>query len=413
LAVSLWTETQELLRDVTTELGCSPSVYNVLKEPRRVLIVQVPVRRNGITEYFTAYRSQHNNACGPYKGGIRFHPKVTLDEVKALSVAMTIKCRVVNIPFGGAKGGVVVDPSQLTEREVEQLSRGYVDVLGDNLGPDKDIPAPDVFTNSRIMAWMFDEFSRRHGRNHFSFITGKPAHMGGSRGREEATGFGVSVVAVKALQMRGIDPQGARVAIQGFGNVGSHAALALERHGCKIVAVSDVGGGLYNPEGLPVEELLAWERANRGKSVAEAPFGKATGALDVLFVPCDVVIPAALEDQITGDNAAAVQAPVVVEAANGPTTREGHQRLLAAGKTVVPDVLANAGGVTVSYFEWVQDLGSYFWDLEEVRARLSVFMDRGFNDVVAEAGSDPDLRRAAYRLAVRRLKEAMEDRGWI
>jgi glutamate dehydrogenase len=410
----MWTDTQRLLEDVTTELGCSPSVYNVLKEPRRVLVVQVPVRRgSGVTEYFTAYRSQHNNACGPYKGGIRFHPDVSIDEVKALSVAMTIKCRVVNIPFGGAKGGVVVDPSTLNQAELERLSRGYVDVLGENLGPDKDIPAPDVFTNSRIMAWMFDEFSRRSGRNHFSFITGKPAHMGGSRGREEATGYGVSVVALRALQRRGIDPHGARVAIQGFGNVGCNAALSLLREGCRIVACSDVGGGLYNPEGLPVEEMLAWESAHRGRSIAEAPFGKRVGATEVLFLPCDVVIPAALEDQITGENAGAIQAAVVVEAANGPTTREGHQRLLADGRTVVPDVLANAGGVTVSYFEWVQDLGSYFWDLEEVRARLAVFMERGFDDVAAEAGSDPDLRRAAYRVAVRRLAEAMEDRGWI
>ena len=410
----MWTDTQELLKDVTGELGCPPSVYNVLKEPRRVLVVQVPVRRsNGVTEYFTAYRSQHNNACGPYKGGIRFHPGVTIDEVKALSAAMTIKCRVVNIPFGGAKGGVVVDPNTLTEREVEQLSRGYVDVLGENLGPDKDIPAPDVFTNSRIMAWMFDEFSRRSGRNHFSFITGKPAHMGGSRGREEATGFGVSVVALRAMRTRGIDPQGARVAIQGFGNVGSNAAEALVRAGCRIVAVSDVGGGLYAPEGLPVADLLAWQAQDRKRSVTDAPFGKAIGSTEVLFVPADVVIPAALEDQITGANAGSVQAAVVVEAANGPTTRDGHQRLLASGKTVVPDVLANAGGVTVSYFEWVQDLGSYFWDLEDVRARLSLFMERGFDDVVAEAGTDADLRRAAYRVAVRRLAEAMADRGWI
>ncbi len=410
----MWSDTQELLRDVTGELDCATSVYNVLKEPRRVLVVQVPVRRsNGVTEYFTGYRAQHNNACGPYKGGIRFHPGVTIDEVKALSVAMTIKCRVVNIPFGGAKGGVVVDPSQLNEHEVEQLSRGYVDVLGDNLGPDKDIPAPDVFTNSRIMAWMFDEFSRRSGRNHFSFITGKPAHMGGSRGREEATGFGVSVVTLRALQRRGIDPNGARVAIQGFGNVGRNAAEALTRSGCRIVAVSDVAGGLYNPDGLPLGDLLAWEDKSKGRSVADAPFGRRVGALDVLFVPAEVVIPAALEDQITGDNAKSVQAPVVIEAANGPTTRDGHARLLADGRTIVPDVLANAGGVTVSYFEWVQDLGSYFWDLDEVRARLSVFMERGFDDVVAEAGKSPDLRRAAYRVAVRRLSEAMLDRGWI
>lgn len=409
----MWTDTQDLLRDVTAELGLSGSIYNALKEPRRVLIVRVPVHRNGNTEYFTAYRCQHNNACGPYKGGIRFHPQVTVDEVKALAAAMTIKCRVVNIPFGGAKGGVVVDPSTLTQREVEQLSRGYVEVLGDNLGPDKDIPAPDVFTNSRIMAWMFDEFSRRHGRNHFSFITGKPAHMGGSRGREEATGYGVSVIAIKALEQRGRDPHAARVAVQGFGNVGTHAALSLERAGCKVVAISDVGGGIYNPDGLPVAEVVAWAGAHHGQSVADSPFGKRVGAAEVLFAPADVVIPAALEDQITEQNAGDVQAEVIVEAANGPTTRAAHLRLLASHKTVVPDVLANTGGVTVSYFEWVQDLGSYFWDLDEVRARLSIFMERGFSDVLAETGKDGDLRRAAYRVAVRRLAEAMEDRGWL
>jgi glutamate dehydrogenase len=420
--MSLWTDTQEALRQATDELGCQPAVYRILSEPQRVLVAQIPVRRADGVHTYTAYRSQHCNVAGPYKGGIRFHPRVTLDEVKALSAEMTLKCRVVNIPFGGAKGGVVVDPAELTPRELEQLSRGYVEVMGDDLGPDKDIPAPDVYTNERIMAWMFDEFSRRHGRNAFSFITGKPARIGGSRGREEATGFGVAEVTVAALEDRGIDPHRARVAIQGFGNVGSHAALALERRGIRVVALSDVGGGRYDPEGLPVSELVAWQRRRAEgalpTSLAEAPFGQPIGPQDPLFAPADVVIPAAFEEQLTEENVGRVQAPVVVEAANGPTTRAAHRWLVAAGRLVVPDILANAGGVTCSYFEWVQDLGAYFWDLEEVRQRLRTFMLRAYADVRAEAevvpsSGVPDLRRAAYRLAVRRLWEAMEDRGWL
>jgi len=412
--MSLWTETQDLLRDVTAELACPPSVFSLLREPRRVITAQIPVRRgSGQIECFTAYRSQHCDVAGPYKGGIRFHPKVTLEEIKALSVEMTIKCRVVNIPFGGAKGGVQVDPTALDPQELEQVARGYVDVMGDNLGPDRDIPAPDVFTNARTMAWMFDQFSRRHGRNHFSFITGKPARIGGSRGREEATGYGVAVVAIKALGLRHIDPHGARAAIQGFGNVGANAALALQRAGVRVIALSDVRGGVYDPAGLPVEQLIQWEAAGTGRTLAEAPFGQHIDPLDPLFLDAEVVIPAAMQMQITKDNVGRVRAPLVVEAANAPTTHEAHRRLLSAGKMVVPDVLANAGGVTVSYFEWVQDLDSYFWDLEEVRTRLTTFMTRAFEDVLAEAAGDADLRRAAYRLAIRRLWEAMGDRGWV
>ena len=323
-----------------------------------------------------------------------------------------IKCRVVDLPFGGAKGGVVVDPTQLDDGELEQLSRGYIRVMADTLGPDKDIPAPDVFTNSRVMAWMFDEFSSRHGRNHFSFITGKPSNIGGSRGREEATGFGVGVVAAGALRLAGSQVSGVRVAIQGFGNVGSHAALKLHGDGAHIVAVSDVGGGVYDPAGLPLPELLDWARQER-RSVAESPFGQRLAADEVLYVDADLVIPAAMEDQIRADNVARIRAPLVVEAANGPTTATAHAELVRRGVTVVPDVLANSGGVTVSYFEWVQDLDSYFWDLDDVRSRLQAFMTRAFDQVVAEAGTDRDLRRAAYRLAVRRLADAMQERGWI
>jgi len=417
--MGLWADAQQVLHQATLELGCPTAVFALLREPQRVIEAQIPVRRtaDGAVDCFTAYRSQHCNVAGPFKGGIRFHPAVTAEEVKALSVAMTIKCRVVNIPFGGAKGGVAVDAAGLDARELEQLSRGFVEVMGENLGPDKDIPAPDVFTNSKVMAWMFDEFSRRHDRNHFSFITGKPARIGGSRGREEATGFGVAIVTLEALRRRGIDPVGARVAIQGFGNVGRYAAAALARQGAAVVALSDVGGGIHHPEGLPVEEIAAWEAAGGG-SLAASPFGRPIAADGPLFVEADAVIPAAYEEQLTAANAGQVRAPIVVEAANSPSTAAAHDLLVAAGRLVVPDVLANAGGVTCSYFEWVQDLGAYFWNLEEVRQRLAAFMRQGFEEVLAEAGPAPaagvpDLRRAAYRLAVRRLWEAMADRGWL
>ena len=417
--VALWADVQETLAEAADTLGCPASVLGALREPQRLIEARVPVRRtgSGAVEHFTAFRSQHCNVAGPYKGGIRFHPHVTRDEVKALSAEMTVKCRVVNIPFGGAKGGVIVDTAGLDDRELEQLSRGYVEVMGDNLGPETDIPAPDVFTNSRVMAWMFDEFSRRHGRNHFSFITGKPARIGGSRGREEATGYGVATVALEALRLRGLDPERCRVAVQGFGNVGAHAAAALEGAGARVVALSDVRGGVWNPDGLPVEAAQAWTAG--GRSLADSPFGRAIPPDGPLYTEAEAVIPAAFEEQITEENAGRIRAPVVVEGANGPTTRGGHAILLSSGTLVVPDVLANAGGVTCSYFEWVQDLGAYFWDLDEVRARLGSFMRQAFSDVCGEAGppggggAPPDLRSAAFRLAVRRLWEAMADRGWI
>jgi glutamate dehydrogenase/leucine dehydrogenase len=417
--MALWADIQETLAEAADALGCPTSVLGALREPQRLIEARVPVRRTrtGTVEHFTAFRSQHCNVAGPYKGGIRFHPHVTRDEVKALSAEMTVKCRVVNIPFGGAKGGVIVDTADLDDRELEQLSRGYVEVMGDNLGPETDIPAPDVFTNSRVMAWMFDEFSRRHGRNHFSFITGKPARIGGSRGREEATGFGVASVTLEALRLRGLGPGRARVAVQGFGNVGAHAAAALAREGVRIVALSDVRGGVWNPEGIPVEAAQAWS-ASGGRSLADSPFGSPLAADGPLYAEAEAIIPAAFQEQITEENAGRIRAPIIVEAANGPTTRGAHALLLASGRLVIPDVLANAGGVTCSYFEWVQDLGAYFWDLDEVRARLGNFMRQAFSDVRAEAGirggdAQPDLRSAAYRLAVRRLWEAMADRGWL
>lgn len=416
MALGIYEETQRALQQAVEALQLPEDVYEHLKEPQRVLTINIPIRMDdGHIRAFTGFRAQHSNVLGPYKGGVRFHTSVTLEEVKALSVWMSLKCSVVGLPFGGAKGGIVVDPEQLSAHELERLSRAYIRSIREFVGFDKDIPAPDVNTNEQVMAWMSDELSQLEERNVFNTLTGKPLLLGGSQGRKEATGLGVAHVAELAARAFGLtsEPslQGLRVAIQGFGNVGSEAARFCAQSGAKVIAISDEKGGRYDPNGLDLPALFAY-RAEQG-SIAAAPLGQAVGPAAPLALPCDVLIPAALEDQITADNAASVQARLVVEAANGPTTSEASEILFQRGIPVVPDILANAGGVIVSYFEWVQDLESYFWAREDVIDRLKRILTDAFGRVYAmHERKAVDLRHAAYMVAVERLAEAMQLRGW-
>lgn len=394
-------------------LGLGDAVYEVLKHPRRFLEVAVPVTMDdGHVEVFTGYRSQHNDVLGPCKGGIRFHPGVNADEVKALSAWMTIKCALLGLPFGGGKGGVAVNPKHLSERELEELSRAYVRAIAQFIGPDKDIPAPDVYTNPQVMAWMVDEFARVSQHNAFGVITGKPVVMGGSLGRVEATGRGCVVTIKEAVRRLNMPLQGAAAVVQGFGNVGTTTACLLHREGARVVAVSDSTGGIYNPSGLDPFRVL--DHKQRTGSVGGFPGAEAIDNEALLELPCDILVPAALENQLTVDNASRVRARIVAEAANGPTTPEADAILFDRGVLVIPDVLANAGGVTVSYFEWVQNLYSYYWTEAEVNERLSQMMSRAFSEVYdMHRQQHASMRDAAYMVSVRRLAEAMRLRGWL
>src|SRR5215469_9908516 len=390
------------------KLGLSEDMREILRKPKRELIVNFPVRLdNGHVKTFTGYRVQHNMNRGPAKGGIRYSPAVNLDEVRALAMWMTWKCAVVGIPYGGAKGGVLCDPKQMTSGELERLTRRYTTEISFLIGPHSDIPAPDVNTNSQIMAWMMDTYSMHAGYSIPAVVTGKPLSIGGSEGRNDATATGVLFVTRRAAQHLGMPLKGARVSLQGFGNAGSVAAKLFYNEGCKIVAVSDTRGGIYNESGLDPAEVLRHKQA-RG-SVVGFPHALSLGIADVLEVPCDVLIPAATEGVITASNVERVQARIVTEAANGPTTPEADQILVKNGSLVVPDILANAGGVTVSYFEWVQDLQSFFWGSEEILQRLEIIMNRAFDSVLQQSERyHCDLRLAANMLAISRVAEATQ-----
>ncbi len=392
-------------------LNLSQELRAILRAPKRELTVNFPVRMDdGRVEMYTGYRVQHNINRGPAKGGIRFDANVSLDEVRALAMWMTWKCAVVNIPFGGAKGGVIVDPRKLSRTELERLTRRYATEIAGVIGPESDIPAPDVNTNPQVMAWIMDTYSMHRGYSVPAVVTGKPLSIGGSEGRMEATGRGVSVVAREACKALGMELKGARVIIQGFGNVGSITAKLLHEAGCRIVALSDVYGAIHNPDGIDVPVALRYVQehgALNGLPGAEPVDGKAA-----LELPCDILIPAALEGQLTHLNAPRIQAKLVVEAANGPTTTEADAILHERGIHVVPDILANAGGVTVSYFEWVQDLQHFFWAEDEINQRLEHIMTRSFAAVQAKREEQNcDYRMAAYLLAVARVAEATQVRG--
>jgi len=392
-------------------LGLDAGERQRLDLPDRVLEVAIPIRRDdGRVEVFRGYRVQHNGARGPYKGGLRYHPSVTADEVKALAAFMTWKCAVVGIPYGGAKGGVACDPKSLSRGELERLTRRYTTEIAPILGPDRDIPAPDVNTDAQVMAWILDTFSTLAGRHVPTVVTGKPLSLGGSAGRSEATGEGLTFVALDALARVGILAKGATVAVQGFGNVGQAAALKLVEAGLTLVAVADSHATVYQAGGLDLKKLLA-HKANTG-SVAAFLGATTIPADDVLAVQCDVLVPAALENAVTTAVAPKVRARLIVEGANGPTTPGADRILAERGVTVVPDILANAGGVTVSHLEWVQGRQGLSWDLESVRASLKTTMRRAFRDVAERADADGvDLRTAAYRIAVGRVVEAMRLRG--
>jgi glutamate dehydrogenase (NAD(P)+) len=382
-----------------------------LRNPRRCLLLSLPVRMDdGSIRVFEGYRVQHNISRGPGKGGIRYHPNVSLDEVKALASWMTWKCATVNIPLGGAKGGIICDPHKLSKGELERLTRRYAAEISLIIGPDRDIPAPDVYTDGQVMAWIMDTFSMMSGSNSPGVVTGKPIFLGGSLGRNEATARGCAFVIREACRTKDIDLKVSTVAIQGFGNAGSIAADLLYQQGGKIIAVSDSKGGILNKKGLDVPALLTYKR--KTGSVVNFPGTEAISSEAVLELPCDILVPAALENQITGANAARVQARIIAEAANGPTTPAADAILFKKGVLVLPDILANAGGVTVSYFEWVQDLQELFWDEDEVNKKLEKVMVKSFNDVLAMATThNVDMRTGAFILAIDRVAMATRTRG--
>jgi glutamate dehydrogenase (NAD(P)+) len=392
-------------------LNLEPGIWRILTHPKRQIVVSCPVLMdNGEIEVFTGYRVQYNVTLGPAKGGIRYHPDVSLDEVTALSAWMTWKCAVAHIPFGGGKGGIVCDPTRMSKRELEALTRRYVAEIIDAIGPEKDVPAPDVNTNDQVMAWIMDTYSMHVGHTETAVVTGKPIEMGGSLGRREATGRGVMIVTREAARHLGIDIAGARVAVQGFGNVGSVSADLLAGIGAKVVAVTDWKGGVYNPAGLDIVKLLAY--AAQHKSVAGFGGGEPLTNEELWGLDVDVLIPAALENQITMENAPNIRAKILTEGANGPTTPEAHKHLHERGVFVIPDILANSGGVTTSYFEWVQDRHGYFWEEAEVNRRLEAKMVEAFDDVLQTSiRYKTDLRTAAYIVAINRVATVTRMRG--
>jgi glutamate dehydrogenase (NAD(P)+) len=406
-----WDTSLRQLDDAARTMNLDAAVHEVLRHPRRALTVSIPVRMDdGSTTVFTGYRVHHNTSRGPSKGGLRYHPAVTLDEVKALAMWMTWKCAVVGIPFGGAKGGVVVSPSSLSNGELERLTRRYAYEILPFLGPEKDIPAPDLGTNDQVMAWIMDTYSTREGFSVPGVVTGKPLSIGGSAGRTQATARGVAYITVATLKHLGMSVEDTRVVVQGYGKVGGGTVQLLQQQGCKVVGVSEVEGGVYNPNGLSPHGLRA--QKERTGSLLGFEGGESVTNEELLQLDCDVLVPAAIEGQITERNADRIRATVIVEGANGPTTPGADEVLADRGVTVVPDILANAGGVTVSYFEWVQDIQAYYWSEDEVNERLRMIMERAYVDVltVAEEYKVP-MRTAATILGVGRVAEAHRTRG--
>jgi glutamate dehydrogenase len=410
--LNLFTSTQHVINDALSKLGYSEEMYELLKEPIRMLTVRIPVRMDdGSIKVFTGYRAQHNDAVGPTKGGVRFHPEVDEEEVKALSMWMSLKCGIVDLPYGGGKGGIVCDPRTMSFTELEKLSRGYVRAISQIVGPTKDIPAPDVYTNSQIMAWMMDEYSRLRENDSPGFITGKPIVLGGSQGREKATAQGVTICIDQAAKKRGIDIKGARVVIQGFGNAGSFLAKFMHDAGAKVIAISDAHGALHDPAGLDIDYLL--DRRDSFGTVTTL-FENTITNKELLELDCDILVPAAISNQITEKNVHDIKASIVVEAANGPTTLEATRILSERGILLVPDVLASAGGVTVSYFEWVQNNQGYYWSEAEVNEKLEAKLIDAFNNVYETSQNRRvNMRLAAYMVGARKMAEASRFRGWV
>ena len=407
----LYASSLAALDQAAKALRLDPGVWQILRHAKRELTVHFPVRMdNGSIQVFSGYRIQHNVVRGPAKGGIRYHPAVDVDEVRALAMLMTWKCALVNIPYGGAKGGVACDPRSLSLGELERLTRRYATEISIIIGPEYDIPAPDMGTNPQIMAWFMDTYSMHRGYSVTGVVTGKPVIIGGTAGRADATGKGCVIVAREAAKQMGIRLSGAKAVVQGFGNVGSNTARAFAAEGARVIAVSDARGGIFRSEGLDIAGVLRHQRG--AGTVVGFPGAESITNAELLELTCDVLVPAALENQITVENARRVQARLVVEGANGPTTPEADRILQERHVVVVPDILANAGGVIVSYFEWVQDLQFYFWDETEVNSRLHKVITHAFNDVVRTAEErGVNLREAAMLLGVARVVEATEMRG--
>jgi len=403
---------KQQLKMACDRLGVDPVVYEILSKPQKVIEVSIPVKMDdGSVRVFTGFRVQHNNAIGPTKGGIRFHPNVNADEVKALAMWMTFKCAVVGIPYGGGKGGVAVNPKELSKEELERLSRAFIDAIYDEIGPDKDIPAPDVNTNSQIMGWMLDEYNKISRKDNPGVITGKPLSVGGSKGRVAATGLGVAITVRELAKKMGLELKGAKVAVQGFGNVGSYTALILQQYGAKIVAISNSRTCIYSEKGIDVEKLM--EYREKTGNIAGFADTEELPKEEIFTLDVDIFVPAALENVITSQNADKIKAKIVAEGANGPTTPEADEILDRKGVVVIPDILANAGGVTVSYFEWVQNLYGFYWTEEEILKREEKIMVEAFNNVYEISRQyNVNLRTAAYMLSVKRVAEAMKAKGW-
>jgi len=409
--INPWTVAQQQFDLAAERLGLDDGMRAVLREPRRELTVHFPVHMDdGSVRVFTGYRVQHNLGRGPAKGGIRYHQDVSRDEVKALAMWMTWKCAVVGIPYGGGKGGVIVDPKQLSLRELEALTRRFFTEIEVLVGPEKDIPAPDVNTNSQVMAWMMDTYSMHAGYTVPGVVTGKPISLGGSEGRNEATARGTVYCIIEAARHLGIELKKARVAVQGFGNAGSIAARLIAEEGSTVVAVSDSTGGIHNPAGLEIAKVVAWKQEHG--TVQGFPGATDISNAQLLEIECDILIPAALENQITEANAGNIKARLIAEAANGPTTPEADRILWKNSKFMIPDILCNAGGVTVSYFEWVQDLNRDHWSERVVNEKLREIMVKAFSETLAIARREQcDMRTAAYLLAVARVADVMALRG--
>jgi len=408
---------QKQIRKAVDELHETDELYYFLSEPMRTLEVSIPVRMDdGHTKVFTGYRVQHNDATGPTKGGIRFHPAVTKDEVKALATWMTFKCLVVGLPYGGAKGGVKVDPSLLSITELEALSRGYAKAIAPIIGEKRDIPAPDVNTDGQVMAWMVDEYSQQRGvgQTLLAVFTGKPVEFGGCLGRKEATGYGVALIAREAIKEKGMEIDLTTVAVQGFGNVGSYTAYYMSEFGSKVIAVSDHSCCIQNPEGLDIKKAMEYVQET-GTLTGYIELGSTESPRDDLFkIKCDVFTPCALENAITSHNANDLDVKIIVEGANGPTTPEAEKILLAKGTFIVPDILANAGGVTVSYLEWVQNLYHYYWGFKEVQDKQEIKMIEAFDRVIHMMKErNVDMRSAAYMIAIHKIAQPLRLRGWI
>ena len=406
------TEAQTARFDLAAhKLNLDEGIWKVLRYPTRELIVHIPVAMdNGTLEVFTGFRVQHSIARGPSKGGIRYAPDVTLDEVRALAAWMTWKCAVVNIPFGGAKGGVICDPHKMSIGELERMTRRYTAELFEFIGPEKDVPAPDVNTNEQTMAWIMDTYSMHMRQTVTAVVTGKPINIGGSRGRREATGRGIMIVCDEAIKKLGLQPESTRVIVQGFGNVGSNAALLMAQAGYKVIGILEVTGSLYNKNGIDVVQLSAY-RQKHG-TLAGFPGAEAADPAELLVTDCDILIPAATENQITSRNAERVKCKILAEGANGPTTASADEILADKGVFVIPDILCNAGGVTTSYFEWVQDRQGYFWKESFVNEQLENIMVAAFDDVVRYAETHAvNNRIAAYMLAIDRVAYTIRQRG--